>query len=198
MKTRRIITLAEFQMTPKIGEYLPLREESFQYSGDVAEAISFLYAPPQVIPGTLTRPDAPNDAVTQIFGAAAFTRYGMPAKVSANTVIPITANADAIYGFLLRPYPAQGFDTSDQAVLYAGKPPIAGPASVLRKGYIGVLCQSGVPALGAQVYVRYQNAAGNAIVGGVEAGTTGNNYAATGWFFSGPADANGNVEIYSA
>jgi hypothetical protein len=198
-KLRRIFKKAAWQMTPE-GVYVPIPEEteSYLYGGPIAEAVAFPFQPPSVIPGVLTRPYAPNDVITKVFGATAFTAYGLPAKLSgSNTVIPIANTADAVYGVLVRPFPRQPLTTTDQGTLYAGTPPTAGPADILRKGYIGVFCRNGVPAEGGQVYIRFQNPTGSKIVGGFEATNTADVYALTGWTFTGVADANGNAEIQS-
>lgn len=155
--------------------------------------VAILYQPNYGVPGDITRPNAPYNDETQAFNPATpFPGFGLPGKLSGGYFVPITTTGDAVYGFLTRVYPSAGPSNDPFG---SGVPPTAGPCSVLKKGYIAVQNNSGVPAQGGAVYIRFQNASAGKPVGGVEAAATGDTYAATGWTFTGAADASGNVEI---
>jgi hypothetical protein len=149
---------------------------------------------PYGVPGDITRQTG-SFVEPQAFGAAAFPAYGIPAKLSSGTVVPITNTGDTVYGLLVRPFPITGANASDP--LGTSVPPTKGVANILRRGYLNVSVQLGgaSAALGSSVYIRYQNPSGNQIVGGIEAASTGNTYQLTGATFMGPVDANGNAEI---
>lgn len=153
------------------------------------------------VPGDITRASAAT-VEAQAFGATAFAAYGLPAKSSAGKVIPVSAQNDVVYGFLVRPFPITGANASDP--LGTSVPPTTGPAGILRRGYINVLVQLGGAscALGSGVFVRYQTPQTGQIIGGVEGATTANNYQLTstytlggGAYFTGPVDAAGNAEV---
>ena len=158
------------------------------------------YRMPFGVPGDISRPSVAT-VEAQPYGATAFTAYGLPAKVSSGKVIPIAAQNDFVYGFLVRPFPTTGPNASDP--LGTSTPPTTGVAGILRRGYINVNVQLGgaTCALGGAVFVRYQNAITGQIVGGIEGATSGNNYqltttyAAGQVYFTGPVDANNNAEI---
>lgn len=153
------------------------------------------YRMPFGVPGDLSRNFGNNTVEAQAYGATAFPAYGLVAKVSTNTVIPISANNDVVYGFLVRSFPITGPNASD--ALGVSVPPTAGVAGILRRGYMTVNVQLGSAscALGSSVYIRYQNPSGAQIVAGLEGASTGNTYQLTTAFFTGPADANNNAEI---
>lgn len=159
------------------------------------------YRMPFGVPGDISRPST-STVEAQAFGATAFPAYGIPAKSSAGKVIPVSAQNDVVYGFLVRPFPVTGANASDP--LGTSVPPTTGAAGVLRRGYMSVLVQLGgaTCALGTGVFIRYQNAITGQIVGGVEGATSGNNYQLTstyslgsGAYFTGGVDANNLAEI---
>ena len=192
--TRRIFRKSVWQMTPNGQVLIPEECDSYLYKGPVAEAVAFLYTPPFGVPGDLSRPGAPNDVETGAFVTATpFPAFGLPGKISGNGFVPIANTGDVVYGFLVRPYPSQGANASDP--LGTAVPMTTGPCSIMRSGYMNVYAQLGTPAYGAAVYVRYQNPSGSQIVGGLEQGSTGNNYLLSGAQWMGPPDANGNAEI---
>lgn len=156
--------------------------------------VAITYRAPFGIPGDLTRPSVAT-VEAQPYGAAAFPAYGLVAKVSGSTVVPITNTGDTVYGFLVRPFPITGPNASD--ALGVAVPPTAGLANILRRGYIAVNVQLGAAscALGSTVYIRYQNPSGSQVVAGIEGASTGNTYSLTGALFTGLADASGNAEI---
>lgn len=159
------------------------------------------YRMPFGVPGDISRPSV-STVEAQAFGATAFTAYGLPAKSSAGKVIPVSAQNDVVYGFLVRPFPITGANASDP--LGTSVPPTTGVAGILRRGYINVLVQLGGAscALGSGVFIRYQSPSGSQIIGGVEGATTANTYQLTstytlggGAYFTGPVDANNNAEV---
>ena len=161
----------------------------------MGNAITYRMA--QGIPGDISRP-AIATVEAQAFGGTAFGIYGQAAQLASGLLIPISATGQLVWGFLVRPFPITGVNASDP--LGTSVPPTSGVANVMRRGYMTVYCQLGTPAAGATVYIRAAAAAGQQILGGIEAGTTANNYAmsatSTGVAqFMGPADANGMVEI---
>lgn len=156
---------------------------------------------PYGVPGDISRPSTAT-VEAQAYGATAFSAYGLPAKSSAGKVIPVSAQNDVVYGFLVRSFPITGANASDP--LGTSVPPTSGLAGILRRGYMNVLVQLGgaTCALGTGVFVRYQNPSGSQIIAGVEGATTGNNYQLTstytlggGAYFTGPVDASGNAEV---
>lgn len=156
---------------------------------------AIVYRMPFGVPGDLSRLAGQATVESQVFGVTAFTAYGVPVKISSGTVIPAVGSADAIYGFLVRPFPITGANASDP--LGTAVPPTTGIANVLRRGYMAVYVQLGAAtcAFGSAVYFRTAAASGGQPLGGVEGATSGNNTAITGATFMGPADANGFAEI---
>ena len=149
------------------------------------------------IPGDISRMAGQATVKAEIFGSTAFGSYGIPAKLSSGTVIPLALVGDtAPYGWLVRPFPTQGVNASDP--LGTSVPPTTGVANIMLRGYINAFCQAGAgsAAEGGTVYVRYANASGAAVVGGIEATSIpGTNVALTGCYFTGPCDSAGNTEI---
>lgn len=153
------------------------------------------------VPGDVTRPSQ-STIEAQAYGATAFAAYGLAAKVASGKAIPIAANNDTVYGFLVRPFPVTGANASDP--LGTAVPPTAGVANLLRRGYVNVLVQLGGAscALGSNVFIRYQNPSGSQIVAGLEGATSANNYQlsssnsfGTGAYFTGPVDGNNIAEV---
>ncbi len=160
---------------------------------------AYLYRVPVGIPGDISRQSQAQVEAAAFNSAVPFPGYGLPGKLVLNGSIanfePISAVADVPYGFLVRPFPTQGANASDP--LGTAVPSISGIASVMVKGYMTVKCNAGVPEQGGAVYVRYANGAANTPVGGIEAAAVANTtQAIPNARFMGPADANGNVEIY--
>ncbi len=159
---------------------------------------TFQFRMPAGIPGALTRVEHAT-VEPQLFDAAnPCPAYGVPVKINgAGKIQPIGA-ADvvaAVYGLLVRPFPTN----AGQEPLGTSTPPQnGGIADVLRRGYMMVLLSSGsVAAVKAgQVYIRIATAGAGKPIGGYEAAAGGTNtLAVTDFFFTGPADANGNIEV---
>lgn len=124
------------------------------------------------------------------------TAYGKPVKMVSGKVQPL-ASGDAgtvAYGWAVRPYPAQ----STTNALGAATPPTSGILDVLRRGFISAVVTLGTAAKAGQVYV-VTTAGGSVVVGDIVTSASpaggGTGVAITGAFFTGPADANGVVEI---
>lgn len=124
-----------------------------------------------------------------------FASYGIPGKIVSGLFVPVALVGDtAPYGFLVRPYPFQGPNASD--ALGTSVPLTTGVANILKRGYIQVQCNAGTPALNGTVYIRYANSDSTHPVAGIEAAAVGSTTVAlTNCYFTGPADANGLVEI---
>ncbi len=159
------------------------------------------YRMPFGVQGDITRASMAT-VEAQALGATAFVQYGIAGKVSAGKFIPISANNDVVYGFLVRAFPITGVNASDG--LGTSVPPTSGVANIMRRGYMNVFVQLGgaTAALGSGVFLRYQNPVAGQIVAGVEGATSGNNYQLTatiglgsGAFFTGPVDGNNLAEI---
>jgi hypothetical protein len=152
--------------------------------------------------GDVTRPSQSTIEAQALLSTSPFGGFGLPGKASSGKFVPVAANNDVVYGFLVRAFPITGANASDP--LGTSVPPASGVASILRRGYLNVLVQLGGVscALGSNVYVRYQNPTGSQIVGGVEGATTGNTYQLTastsygsGAYFAGPVDGNNIAEL---
>jgi len=113
------------------------------------------------------------------------TVYGVPVVKVAGKIQPY-AGSGTILGFLVRPYPTQMENITNQS-LGGGTPSVNQTCDILRSGYMTVLNTLGTPAIDGAVYV-------NNTTGLIQADATGAT-AVTGAKFEGAADDNGNVEI---
>lgn len=156
---------------------------------------AFTYRMPGGIPGAISR-GAGQATVEAILGDAAkdFPRYGMFGKTVGDKFVPLEAGdaAGVITGILVRPYPTN----SSQDGLGTSTPPTSGGVlDRLKRGYMTVLLAQGVAAKDAQVYVR-TTVNGAKAVGDIETAAAGGECVAVAdCVFTGPADANGVVEI---
>ena len=156
---------------------------------------AILYRMPAGIPGALSKGAGQATVESEIFAAANYpTAFGVPVKYASGKISKIVGaeGASDIIGFLVRPYPTQY--TSNEA-LGAGTPDITQVANVLKRGYMTVHLDFGTAAKGGQVYVCVAVAGGHAIGEIGDGSDSGNCVAVTGCFFTGAADADGNVEI---
>lgn len=159
---------------------------------------SFLYRMPAGIAGDVNRAQhhtVEAQVITPSGSSGHPTAYGIPVVMDATShqVRAVAATDSAIYGLLVRPFPANA--STDP--INTGTPPASGPCDVLRRGYMSVVLSGGVAAVkGAPVYVWSQTASGSHIQGGLEAASpaSGNGFAIPAQFM-GPADANGITEI---
>lgn len=156
---------------------------------------AFTYRMPAGIPGAISR-GAAQATVEPVVGNAAadFPRYGMFGKTVAEKFVPLEAGdaAAVITGALVRPYPTN----SSQDGLGTSTPPTSGGLlDRLRRGYMTVLLSAGVAAKDAPVYVR-TTVNGAKAVGDIETAAAGGECVLVAdCTFTGPADANGIVEI---
>jgi hypothetical protein len=155
---------------------------------------AFTYRMPAGIPGAISRGQGQATIEPQVANAAKpFLAYGKFGKTVAEKFIPLEAGdaAAVITGLLVRPFPT----TSSQDGLGTSTPPTSGMLDRMKRGYMTVHLDKGVAAKDAQVYVRTTVNGGDA-VGQIEAAAAGGEcVAAAGCFFTGPADANGIVEV---
>ena len=166
--------------------------------------VAFTYRMNAGIPGQVTRPSSAIVEAQVINTSTPPTRYGDPVAYATGGnggVRPITTGdtAASIIGFVTRPFPTES-DTnwpSDALASGPGTPPTSGIITILRTGYISVyLGGSAAAALGGTVYVRVAGPGTNKVIGDIEAAADGSNTIVVSHAeFSGPADANGNVEI---
>jgi hypothetical protein len=156
---------------------------------------AILYRAQFGIPGNISR--ASDKAVVEpvaLNPSQPFPAYGLPGKIAGGYFVPIAAQADVVYGWLVRPFPTQGANASDP--LGTSVPPTSGEGDALTFGYINAVCNAGAPVQGGSVYVRYANGTPGTPIGGIEATSVANtNAAIPGAIFMGPADATNNVEI---
>lgn len=149
------------------------------------------------IPGAVTR-SFPGQVISQevIDPVTPPTKYGQVVKLVSGKVTPLAATdaASLIYGITVRTFPTQ--DATGAASAYgAGTPPTSGIIDVMKLGYIGVALAAGTAARNAPVNVRNTVSGGHA-VGDIEDASIGSGTVLpTNWYFTGPADANGNVEL---
>lgn len=153
---------------------------------------------PLGVPGDLSRQHAIvesyNQNVTTPVGL-----YGVPVKLGAvaDTISPIAAGGTSaeVVGFLVRDFPSQGGSLTNEA-FGAGTPPLAGPLSVMKEGYMVVHNNAGVPVKEGIVYIRIATPGAGTPIGGIEAAADGaNTVVLVGAQFMGAADADGNAEI---
>lgn len=159
---------------------------------------AFLYRMDAGVPGALTRGEDLCKTETNLFNSSLpFSAYGLPGKIASGKFVPFAggeAGTD-MYGFLVRPYPTQSTPAVSSAIGSVA-PGVDQPAVVLKSGYISaVLNNSTDAAKNGTVYIRIAVGTGS-IIGGVEAAADGvNTIVMPNAYFTGPKDANGNVEI---
>ena len=149
---------------------------------------AILYRMAAGIPGDVTRHESATIEAQQIDATTLIPlKYGIPVKMVSGKIEKINNTSDAVYGFLVRPYPTQG---ATNEALGTSTPVLTQLCDVLRRGYMTVLCATGTAVKNAQVYF-------NNTTGFVEAYYNGGSgqTAITGCYFMGGADADGNVEI---
>jgi len=158
---------------------------------------AFIYRMPAGIAGDVTRREHADIEAQVMDSDYPVLRYGEPVKMVSGEIRPITTGdvVGDIYGFGVRPYPAQG--ASSEAIGTA-TPSTTLPFDVIRRGYLTVKVQNGSPAKNGSVYVRTV-AADDPVaqpIGGLECGLDGGDcFEITNAKFMGEADSDGNVEI---
>lgn len=158
--------------------------------------VAFTTRAPAGFPGTVSRSDSLTIEQEIIDSGTPPTAYGQAVKIVSGKLRPL-ASGDAgtvASGWLVKPYPAQSSTNS----LGTATPPSSGIADRLKRGFLMVALKDGTAAKDAQVYV-VTTAGGSWVVGDVVASASptggGTGVAITNAFFTGPADASGNVEI---
>lgn len=145
-----------------------------------AIAKSYLYRMGAGIPGDISRKQSTLVEPQALNASLAFAAFGIAGKMASGKFVPFAGSevVSDLYGFYVRPYPTQGQDA-------AGNTPQTNPntyGDVMRAGYMTVLCNSGVPAINGQAYLRVASPDSTHPLGGVEAsdvhtnvGTAGSN-----------------------
>lgn len=153
---------------------------------------------PLGVPGDLSRQHAIVESYNQNV-TTPVTKFGVPVKLGAvaDTVSPIAAagTSASVVGFLVRAFPSQGGLTSNEA-FGSGTPPVSGPLSVMKEGYIIVKNNAGTPAKEGVVYMRIGTPTADKPIGGIEAVADGADTVVLvdAQFMGGP-DSEGNAEI---
>jgi hypothetical protein len=149
-------------------------------------------------PGVVSRPTEATVEGDQLDPTNFPTSYGVPVAVDATSKqirkIMTGDAAAAIFGMYVRPYPIQ---TSANDPLGTSTAPTSGIANVMKRGYMVVLLGGATAAAkNGTVYVRVAAPATGKPIGGIEAAADSTNtIIMPNAYFTGPADANGNVEI---
>jgi len=151
---------------------------------------------PSGLPGQINRVQHALVDTAILDGTNYPTSYGVPVAIDATSKglrkIMAGDTVANVIGFYPRPYPTN--NSTDG--LGTSTPATAGPASVLRRGYIFVKLNAGTAAKNGKVYCRTVANGGNTIIGGIEAAADSTNtFEITNAKFTGAADANGAVEI---
>jgi hypothetical protein len=155
---------------------------------------AILYRMDAGIPGAVSRAEHATISPEVLDTTYYPTAYGVFVKIVSGAVRKIASGdaASDVRGVLVRPFPTSGNGTDG---LGTSTPPTSGICDVLRRGYIFVKLAQGTAAKEAAVYVRVTADTGK-LVGDIEtAADSGKCVAVTGAYFTGAADANGNVEI---
>lgn len=145
-------------------------------------ANAYLTRMPQGFAGDVTRKA---DATVESGLMGADVAFGAPVKLDgAGKFAPLSAADDAIYGFMVRPYPTQDGQATGGTI-----------QDCLRRGYMTVYLARGTAARGGAVHVRVVAAEGKA-VGDIEAAAVKDETVEVpGCTFMGAADDGGIVEI---
>lgn len=147
--------------------------------------------PASIVPGLINTTNPPK-------------AYGNPVFVnSADSTLRNVIAGDGsatpgkIYGVIVRPFPTQQTSGGMSSAIGTAAPPVSGVADFLRSGFImGKLPAGQAVVKGGTVYIWAAADSGVHIQGQLEnAASTTNTYTVTNAAFTGPADANGNVEI---
>lgn len=154
------------------------------------------------MPGDLSRSHAIVESYNQNV-ALPVVGFGLPVKAGAgapDTVTGFTTGdaATAIVGWLVRQnYSQSGQIPVTPEAFGVATPPVTGPCSVMKQGYMVVKLNGGAAVTkGSAVYVRVAAAAAGKPIGGVEgAADSTNTVLLTDCEFMGAADSEGNAEI---
>lgn len=160
---------------------------------------AFTFRMPSGIAGDSNRSQSlsiETQVITPFGTTGAPTAYGIPVVIDATThmVRSLVASDTTVYGVLVRPYPTN----SSQDAVGTSTPGTQGACDVLVRGYISILLGGTAAAVkGAPVYVWTATSSGAHVQSTFEAVSTGGSTITmpAGWYFMGPADANGFTEI---
>ena len=158
-------------------------------------------------PGDVNRVNAGNTITPESANPSyPIPAYGVPVALVAggSGLRPLTA-ADTtanIYGWLCREFPVESMPPNAygaaQALGVGGVPPVQGPLSCMRRGFMVVNVNSGSAASavkGGQVYIWTAAASPGHVQGGVEAVNSPGNTIVASALFRGPVDSSGMTEI---
>lgn len=148
-------------------------------------------------PGTVSRPNVQTIEPQIQSATAPVTAFGVPVKMVAGRATAIAA-ADAatvVYGFSVRVWPGQDYTFAPS--FGNATPPGAGfPLDILKRGYIMVQVNAGVPAAQGPVYMRVANPSAGKPIGGIEAvADSTNTVIIAGAYFNTLVDENSVAEI---
>jgi len=164
----------------------------------------FTFRMPAGIPGECSRFNVVGTTINAENQNAStpFTAFGQVGTLDANGARPIAGTDTALPAtpvvISVRPFP-----TSDVTVALPGVVPF-GPGTPSPKGIIDCMQRgfitmklngAAAAAKGGAVYVWYGATGGGHVQAGIEAATGASAYVIPNCYFTGPADANGNVEI---
>lgn len=153
---------------------------------------ALLYRMASGVPGDISRRGQGTVESAVADAVLIFPGYGLPGKMVAGKFVPIAAadTGAVVSGFLVRPFPVQTA-TSGGTGIATGK-----ILDRMRRGYMTVQNNAGVPSVEGQVYVRVAAPSGAKVIGGIEAAADGGNCVAIpNCVFCDAGDAAGNVEI---
>jgi hypothetical protein len=150
------------------------------------------------IPGDISRPEQAT-VITETLDTTNYpTVYGVAGTIDATSKkfrkIMAGDTASSVYGLYVRPFPTTTGQLTDG--LGTSTPPTAGVCNVMKRGFMTVqLNNTTAAAKNGTVYVRTATGTGS-IIGGFEAAADSTNtFVLANAYFTGPADASGNVEI---
>lgn len=160
---------------------------------------AFLYRMPSGIPGDVNRTGAFPTIEPQVITPSGTTghpaAFGLGIKIDATThqVRTVTTGDTVCDGFLVRAYPFN----STQNGLGTSTPQLSGPCEIMKRGYMTVKLGGSTAAVKqGVVYLWISASSGAHVQGQVEAANpSSDGFVIPGAYFTGPADADGNVEI---
>jgi hypothetical protein len=164
--------------------------------------VAFLYRVPSGIAGASNRIGAGATIEPGLLHTSlAPTAYGLAVAIDASTgryrAIGSGDTAALVVGVLIRPYPSINTVASAD-VLGATTPSTTRIADIMKRGYVTVTLNGATAAAkGGLVYIRVAAASGGKPIGGFEAAADSTNTIVLPgtWYWMGPADAQGNVEL---
>jgi len=143
--------------------------------------------------GTTIKPENQN-------ATTPFTAFGQVGTVDANGARPIAVTDTAAVAtpivISVRPFPTSDNTVAGVVPFGPGTPAPKGVIDTLVRGYVTMKLNGATAAAkGGTVYVWYGATGSGHVQAGIEAAAGATGWAIPRCFFTGPADANGNVEI---